>query len=410
MRVLESSDVQDKLSILFVNTLYYPFSVGGAEVSVQILAEELAKSGHKVGVLTLTSERCISCFRHNEVTIYQIPIKNIYWPFYNIKRDVFSKVLWHFLDIYNPFYKNVISKIVKSVEPDVVHTNNLSGFSVSVWRYVSRLRIPIVHTSRDYYLIHPNGVSTQLPASRAASSMLFLAAWIKRRHSVAVDLFSPISTAIGFLHKKNGFFLLAPTKVIHNAVSPSNGNVPRTIHAKNELTIGFIGRVAEHKGIEILVRAFSMMERESTLIIAGQGESGYVNYIKANFRDHRINYMGHLDPAEFYPLVDVVVIPSLWEEPFGRIALEAYTFGKPVICSKIGGLVDIVVDGETGFLVEPGDVAGLAFLLDELNRHDLVQMKDAIFKHLGRFSIAKIVVDHEESYVRVLRNDPRDRS
>jgi glycosyltransferase involved in cell wall biosynthesis len=62
----------------------------------------------------------------------------------------------------------------------------------------------------------------------------------------------------------------------------------------------------------------------------------------------------------------VVVAPSLWQEPFGLVAVEAMAAGKPVIASRTGGLADIVRDGESGLLVPPGDAPALAAALERL--------------------------------------------
>ena len=69
---------------------------------------------------------------------------------------------------------------------------------------------------------------------------------------------------------------------------------------------------------------------------------------------------------QVYQNAAVVVIPSLWEEPFGLVAVEAMACGLPVVASRQGGLESIVVEAETGFLVKPGDDAALADRLEEL--------------------------------------------
>src|SRR5205807_2360133 len=62
----------------------------------------------------------------------------------------------------------------------------------------------------------------------------------------------------------------------------------------------------------------------------------------------------------------IALVPSTWSEPFGIVALEAMIMGKPVIASRIGGLTDIVIDGETGFLVHPGDAQALQEAIQSL--------------------------------------------
>jgi len=69
---------------------------------------------------------------------------------------------------------------------------------------------------------------------------------------------------------------------------------------------------------------------------------------------------------ELYGQADVCVVPSIWEEPFGMVAVEAMACGRPVCASRVGGLQDIVVDGDTGFLFEREDSEGLAQCLRRL--------------------------------------------
>jgi len=60
------------------------------------------------------------------------------------------------------------------------------------------------------------------------------------------------------------------------------------------------------------------------------------------------------------------VVPSLWEEPWGQVAAEAGTVGKAVVASRVGGLQEVVVDGETGILVPPNDARSLREAIDHL--------------------------------------------
>jgi glycosyltransferase involved in cell wall biosynthesis len=99
------------------------------------------------------------------------------------------------------------------------------------------------------------------------------------------------------------------------------------------------------------------------------------------------------------------VVPSLWPEPLGLVALEALAMGRPLIASRIGGLMDIVRHGETGLLITPGDVDGLRAVMRTL-LHD-----DALGTHLGRmgrqqvlsrFTASVVVPQIEDIYARVL--------
>lgn len=125
------------MNILMINTLYTPNAIGGAEVSVQLLAEELVRNGNKVRVVTLHESAKREEKEINGVEVVYLPLKNIYWPFGKTKNKL-SKLIWHIIDMYNPFMYHQVGKEVEIFQPQVVHTNNISGFSVSIWKAIKK--------------------------------------------------------------------------------------------------------------------------------------------------------------------------------------------------------------------------------------------------------------------------------
>ena len=122
-------------------------------------------------------------------------------------------------------------------------------------------------------------------------------------------------------------------------------------------TILMNGRVSDPaKGFSTLHKAFlNLKEKHKNIKLLVTS--------KFDFTDDGIESTGWVSFDEIhrlYDFSDICVIPSKWEEPFGIVAIEAMASGKPVVASRVGGLKDIVVDGETGFLVENGDVNGFA--------------------------------------------------
>jgi len=79
------------------------------------------------------------------------------------------------------------------------------------------------------------------------------------------------------------------------------------------------------------------------------------------------------DPSPYLDESDVVVVPSDAPEPFGLVAIEAFARGRPVIASAGGGLLDVVTDGEDGWLFPPGDAPALATILRSLDREMVEQ-------------------------------------
>ncbi len=235
------------MKVLIVNTLYSPYKVGGAEVSTQLLAETLVSKGHQVRVVTLTKETRRSQSEINGVEVVYVPLKNLYWPFSSTNQPAWKRLCWHLIDLYNLRMAKQVEQDLLEFKPDVVHTNNLAGFSVAVWSMIKRHRMRLVHTMRDYYLFHPNctlfkdgkDIPIQAKSVRTWS-------WLKRHMSKKVDVAVGISHSISELHQKNGMFSNAKSAVVYNPVpTPKVKN-----NTGKPLTIGTIGRLTSEKGFD----------------------------------------------------------------------------------------------------------------------------------------------------------------
>jgi glycogen synthase len=149
---------------------------------------------------------------------------------------------------------------------------------------------------------------------------------------------------------------------------------PRVARATGTFAVLAAGRLHEHKGFRTLVEAAADVVKggtELSVVIAGEGpDRGELERAAAACGlAGRVRFTGRLEAGELaqeYERADVVAVPSLAPEPFGRVAVEAMSRGTPVIASDTGGLREIVRDGETGFLVPPGDPRALAARLREL--------------------------------------------
>lgn len=138
------------------------------------------------------------------------------------------------------------------------------------------------------------------------------------------------------------------------------------------LTIGYMGRLEQIKGIELLLDAMrSLTAEEVTLLVAGSGDPGYIEAVKRSGALPNVKFLGFTRPEEFFPRIDVLIVPSIWEEPLGRVIFEGYSYGVPVIVTRRGGMPEIVEQGVTGFVVEPELPSALADLLAKLVRQGL---------------------------------------
>ena len=134
--------------------------------------------------------------------------------------------------------------------------------------------------------------------------------------------------------------------------------------------VGYVGRLAEQKRPDLLVEAFGDLTATASLVVVGDGplRARVEAAVRRSAARDRITLHGFV-PHDQVPAVlrslDLLVLPSVYEE-MGSVLAEAMACGLPVVASDVGGIPDVVRDGETGILVPPGDVAALTKAVDEV--------------------------------------------
>lgn len=177
--------------------------------------------------------------------------------------------------------------------------------------------------------------------------------------------------------------------VIHNGfdfdvecpISPARGVVNAKSGGGGTMRVGCVGRIKwRRKGQEVLIRAVALLKERGVPIhalIVGSpfaGNESHLRWMASLARrlgvDDRVLFKEEqLDIWQYYAQMDVLVMPSVLPEPLANVILEAMAMGLPVVASRGGGTVDLVADGISGFLVEPGDSVDLADKLEDLQRH-----------------------------------------
>ncbi len=269
------------------------------------------------------------------------------------RKNVLEKAMWHTIDMFNPFYSS-LKYIIRKERPDVIHTNNLAGFSVSVWKMAKEMNVRIVHTLRDHYLLcirstmFKNGKNCERQCN-----LCRLYSIPKKMASGYVDVVVGISNFILEKHLKYGFFERSRKKVIYNTIDmePEKRNKPPHFPLK----LGYAGLLAPEKGIEFLLNAFMKLENKDLhLLIFGRGvTTQYETFLKETYSSDNIHFMGYRKDKKFYKEVDIMVVPSLVHEAFGRVAVEANFSGIPVLASNRGALPEIIKEGKNGVIFDP---------------------------------------------------------
>jgi glycosyltransferase involved in cell wall biosynthesis len=340
------------MKVLTISNPYYPYIIGGAESVAQMIAEGMRSYGFRSVVISIAPEEKIE--EVNGVKVYYVTNKNLYDFFPKRPRRPWPiRLMWHILDLYNPWMSRVVGRILDVERPDLVHTHNIVGFSGAAWKAAKRRGLPLVHTIHDYYLLCPNssmykaGVNCVKPCLACRPFH-----YVRRQLSAQVDYAVFISAFMMARHRQFACFNGARQGIIHNASIPGHFNVQR--QAQNPLRFGFIGRLIEAKGMELLLEVFTgMATNGGTLTLAGTGDPAYVRTLQERYSGPRVEFLGFVTPEEFYPRIDVLIVPSLWHEPLGLVVMEALARGIPVIGTRRGGIPEILQEGKTGFLFEP---------------------------------------------------------
>ncbi len=180
----------------------------------------------------------------------------------------------------------------------------------------------------------------------------------------------------------------------------------RELSFEGKTVINFTGRIVERKGLYLLLNAAALNEKlfsSGLIVVAGTGpDEGRIKELAKRLGiKEKIRFIGHSNmPERYLQASDIFVLPS-YHEGMPNSLLEAMACGLPVIASRIGGVVDIVEDGKSGILFDPGDVSGLASAMSRvLEDGELRQSlgKEARKRVVENFSIDRIADEYIKLY------------
>ncbi|GIW46739.1 MAG: hypothetical protein KatS3mg078_0616 [Deltaproteobacteria bacterium] len=236
-----------------------------------------------------------------------------------------------------------------------------------------------------------------------------LQAKLFRRWKKSFRLFVTCSEHVKKRLVEEGF---EPVEVIMNGIR----DIPKCVHILPTPIVSFAGRMVREKGVDVLLRAFSEVIKhvpEAKLILAGDGpkRKELETMARQLGASNNVTFLGHIPREKLEEVFSsswVQVIPSIWEEPFGNVALEAMARGTVVVASSAGGLKEIIEHGKTGFLVPPGNVELLKeTLLYILKNPDLIERigKEGRRVILERFNMESYIQQFIKLYNRLLARE-----
>ena len=330
------------MKICVFNTLYYPNRKGGAEKSVQLVCEEFVRQGHEVNVVSVWDGVSQKKITINGVTSNKWSKANIYsiHNFDEVCPGYIKKAIWQFVDFFNPviFFKTISH--IKRECPDVIWTNNINGLSLSVWLAAFLCRKPVFHTLRDYSLLSNNvqlfkNSKLLYPGHNVFSK---IKVFLFRKLSSHLTGIVGISDFILECHTNHNEKLLSSSSTIYNPVQIIEHIKLKFDDKSSGLVYGYLGQINEAKGINDMISNFLENSKDSKLLLGGNfNKSDYIEYMNTE----RIKFLGFVDANRFLSQVDILLVPSKWNEPFGRVVVEAINMGIPVLASPKGGLIEL---------------------------------------------------------------------
>jgi len=341
------------MKILMVHNEYGRLS--GEEIVVNGVRRLLGEHGHKV----------ISFIRSSA------EIETMRW----------GKARAFFSGIYSRSSRLMMRRLLAKDRPDVVHIHNLfSLISPSILPECRRASVPVVMTVHNYRLVCPNGlhivrgqvcekccggrewwcVLRNCEGSFPKSFGYALRNYVARKRRFFVDNVTTFAVLTEFQRQRliSEGFPAERIAVIPN-MAGKDGPLADEMLGNPGHFVGYVGRISQEKGIRTLLAVARKCPKIPFRAAGGHnGKQQMHMQAPANFQS-----MGYLDPqstAEFYDSARIIVLCSVCFEGFPMAIVEAMIHGKPVICSRIGGLPEIVEDGKTGLLFEPGNAVELA--------------------------------------------------
>jgi glycosyltransferase involved in cell wall biosynthesis len=355
------------MKVLLINKFFFPF--GGTETAFFQTARLLRDQGHEVVFFSMVHPRNLES-RDSRFFVSRVDFEEMNGWRKNVrgvKRILFGR---------EPRLK--LAELLRTEKPDVAHLHNIyHHLSAAIIRTLKEHGIPVVMTLHDYKVVCPayklfnSGKTCEkcrgarffhcflnrcVKGSYLKSLVCSLEMSLQRRYYLQVDRFIVPSLFLTAKAKEMGFSgncthianftYFTPLEA---APSPS---APQVV---------FFGRLVEEKGVALLIEAMKGVGADCLIV----GDGPLLKKLQAQAArtpEARVRFLGH----QTYPLLQriircssMVVVPSIWYENNPFAVIEAFALGVPVLAARIGGIPELVIDGETGRLFKAGDSTDL---------------------------------------------------
>lgn len=416
------------MKILFVSEYFYPKITGGGEVNLQQVAQSLVGSNVQVAVITSHFENLPVFEMINNIEVYRsLKTGNSASSFFsNLKRSI----------IFPRSVEKEVELFAKKWNPDIIH---FIGNSIIAAPYLKKLGIPLVSTMEGYSALCPKGDrlycgKTECPYICSFSKFLpcqMKSTTIGKMKNSWYLCYNPFSLFYTYIYSKKMHKALSychliaisqclkellslhgqESIIIPNALdlepfkkySQTSANDKKRKNLSQKPQILYLGSLTPSKGPQILLEALEHLSCHCDIYGEGILKEELQQLVSSQKLDVEIHSpIPSEQIPKLYSFYDIVVFPSIWPEPFGRIAIEGLASGKIVIGSNIGGIKETLED--QGILVSPGDARALRNAIIEVieNKHYLRYDK-VNFEPLEKYSKETISKKFILAYQSIIR-------
>jgi glycosyltransferase involved in cell wall biosynthesis len=334
--------------------------VGGEEGVVQAEKALLSDRGHTVELLEVNNDEIVGAW---------------------------SKAIAAVSAVYSQTSRLKVREAIAQFRPDVVHVHNFFPLlSPSVYDACRDQKIPVVQTLHNYRLGCPRAMlfrdnqicedclGKPIPLSgivhgcyRGSRSQSAVVTAMVSWHRLRGTWQERVNAYITLTQFQKEKLTQAGLPIAKIYVKSNFVFAPESVssdHAGNHSAL-FVGRLAEEKGVAVLIDAYVQNALTLPLKIVGEGplREGLQQQVKEAGLENTITFLGRQDKATVLQLMQqarFLVFPSIWYEGFPLTIAEAFSCGLPVIVPKLGSMAEIVEDGQTGLHFAPRDATDLA--------------------------------------------------
>ena len=368
----------------------YP-TYGGSGAVATNLGLELAQRGHEVHFISYDQPFRLAHF-HERVFFHEVEMED--YPLF--KHPPYTLAL-----------AVALHDAARKYELDLVHVHYAIPHATSAW-----VACEMLQGERDLKIVTTlHGTDITLVGLHPSFQAITQFSILRSHGLTAVSEFLKRETIRDFSVPEDRIEVVpnfVDTRIYRPGLKPCHR---ATLAPEGEKIVMHISNFRPVKRVEDVIEVFASILKKipSRLVLVGDGPDRPRARLKVEelgLQD-RVVFLGEYTPVqELLSCADLFLLPSK-SESFGLAALEAMACGSPVIASRAGGLPEVIIDGETGYLCEPGDIddmgaAGVRVLGDDKHWKELSDAGRSLA--VKNFSSERIVPDYEEYYRRVLRD------